>query len=78
MANDALFEVYHPEDQRWQPVMPGYVNAFLRAGPGDVSALLAKLHAGETLAFNGWRLRRRSSGVATTAAQHEETVGAIR
>lgn len=24
MANDALFEVYHLEEQRWQAVMPGY------------------------------------------------------
>ena len=69
MPDDFLFEVYHPEEQRWQVVMPGYVNAFLRAGPGDVNALLAKLYAGETLAFNGWRLRRR--GVAVAASQKE-------
>ena len=56
--------------------MPGYVNAFLRAGPGDVNALLAKLYAGETLAFNGWRLRRRGVGVAVAASQ-EETAGAV-
>ena len=57
--------------------MPGYVNAFLRAGPGDVNALLVKLHAGETLAFNGWRLRRRRTDIAVAASQ-EETIEALR
>ena len=65
MAHDALFEVYHPDEQRWQTVMPGYVNAFLRAGPGDIDNLLARLHAGETLEFNGWRLRQRALSDAT-------------
>ncbi|MCB1815613.1 MAG: hypothetical protein KDK04_28425 [Candidatus Competibacteraceae bacterium] len=65
MAHDALFEVYHPDEQRWQTVMPGYVNAFLRAGPGDIDNLLARLHAGETLEFNGWRLRQRAHSAPT-------------
>ena len=59
MRNDAFFEVFHPDEQRWQAVMPGYVNAFLRTGPGDINSLLSRLNAGETLDFNGWRLRRR-------------------
>ena len=64
MALETPFEVYYPDERRWQPVMPGYVNAFLRTGPGETVELLGRLAAGETLHFNGWRLRQRTRTAA--------------
>ena len=82
MTPNPHFEAYHPDEQRWRTVTPGYVNAFLRAGPGDAVAMLARLDAGKTLNFNGWRLRKRGQGVRvrppstapdSTRALHRET-----
>ena len=64
----SLFEVWHPQDRAWRGVSAGYVHAFLRSGPGEAGELLARLEAGETLNFNGWRLRRRGAAAAPARA----------
>ena len=78
MALETPFEVYYPDERRWQPVMPGYVNAFLRTGPGETVELLGRLAAGETLHFNGWRLRQRKPANAKNRGKPKTATGAGR